>query len=390
MPSNDANSAAPNEGGGPTDADLRQFGYAPGGYIITCRTCEEKTSPGEWCDKRATCCRPCAVTRWNNQRAAPVPLAGEGEKDLGRLGQSPSRGSQSDREPSDEELLHAVKWREGIYDGKPLTRRQIIAELHDYRMILAEVPLVYDHVTGGRISKPNTSARAVIAVADDHLTELVEEEVKERLERAHSAGEPREGEASAPPNHIKSPSPSEHEGGSETILTGLDIMAWTIREDIRFAEKSERATPLTDDSFIIPRHWMPHRVARRWIENLDEAAALIRRLAGERDEARVDTDARWFIRMAEIRESSGVGHKPMLSDVPEAIRDRISSLQSQVDGLRKAVEEIATHGGDTQPDGPEYDCGNPYDVAYAAQREEAWAIGQIARRALASLQQGSE
>jgi hypothetical protein len=36
---------------------LRQFGYAPGGYIITCRGCDLQN----WdCDKRATTCRQCA------------------------------------------------------------------------------------------------------------------------------------------------------------------------------------------------------------------------------------------------------------------------------------------------------------------------------------------
>lgn len=41
------------------------------------------------------------------------------------------------------------------------------AELHDYAMLLESVPEVYCHITGGRISKPNTIASAVIAEHDD-------------------------------------------------------------------------------------------------------------------------------------------------------------------------------------------------------------------------------
>lgn len=75
-----------------------------------------------------------------------------------------------------------------------------------------------------------------------------------------------------------------------------------------------------------------------------DAAALILRLAGERDEARADRDdtrSRWLIRMYHIREASGVGAKPMLDEVADAIRERISALQAEVEGLRGALEPFA-------------------------------------------------
>lgn len=40
-------------------------------------------------------------------------------------------------------------------------------ELSDYSTVLGEVSQVYDHVTHGNISKPNTSAKDVISVSDD-------------------------------------------------------------------------------------------------------------------------------------------------------------------------------------------------------------------------------
>lgn len=53
------------------------------------------------------------------------------------------------------------------------------ADLSDLYMVMDNVSKVYMHVTGGRISKPNTSADAVIAEADDRCTEAVEEALNE-------------------------------------------------------------------------------------------------------------------------------------------------------------------------------------------------------------------
>jgi len=45
---------------------------------------------------------------------------------------------------------------------------KVAAELHDYHVLLANVSKVYYHVTGGVISKPNTTSEAVIATADEY------------------------------------------------------------------------------------------------------------------------------------------------------------------------------------------------------------------------------
>lgn len=59
---------------------------------------------------------------------------------------------------------------------------QIQRELYDYFVMMGEVSKVYDAVTGGRVSKPNTCAEAVISEFDDYLNSLVEEAVKDELE----------------------------------------------------------------------------------------------------------------------------------------------------------------------------------------------------------------
>jgi hypothetical protein len=50
---------------------------------------------------------------------------------------------------------------------------QIARELADYHDLIGRVSEVYSSVTGGRISKPNTLAAAVIAQAEDYTDEAV-------------------------------------------------------------------------------------------------------------------------------------------------------------------------------------------------------------------------
>ncbi len=69
--------------------------------------------------------------------------------------------------------------QQGILEVK---LEQIKKELYDYWVLLEEVPKVYETVTGGRISKPNTCSGAVIAEFEDYLTRTADEDVKERTE----------------------------------------------------------------------------------------------------------------------------------------------------------------------------------------------------------------
>lgn len=70
-------------------------------------------------------------------------------------------------------------------DGK-LDLDKVMRELHDYSFMMDEVPKVYDHVSGGVISKPNTHAFEVINRHDDKRKEdidwAVKEAVKETIE----------------------------------------------------------------------------------------------------------------------------------------------------------------------------------------------------------------
>ena len=75
---------------------------------------------------------------------------------------------------------------------KPLPER-LADELADFRMVMDHCSEIYMHFSRGRISKPNTLPREVIAVAEDCDTEEFQEECREvrrtALEEAEQACE---------------------------------------------------------------------------------------------------------------------------------------------------------------------------------------------------------
>lgn len=59
----------------------------------------------------------------------------------------------------------------------------------------------------------------------------------------------------------------------------------------------------------------------------------VERLSAERDEAQAE-NTRWLLRMESIREASGVGVLPMLSELPDAIAAKMAVLSAEREGLR--------------------------------------------------------
>lgn len=72
-------------------------------------------------------------------------------------------------------------WRELVCPNGEWDFDAVKAELHDYRTLLREVSVVYQHVTGDAISKPNTSAADVIAMADEYAERQLRERVNEMV-----------------------------------------------------------------------------------------------------------------------------------------------------------------------------------------------------------------
>ena len=70
------------------------------------------------------------------------------------------------------DITHA-DYPERFEDGT--LARAIACEMHDYAAVMHGASRVYMHITGGKVSKPNTDPGVVIAMADDACTEAAQE-----------------------------------------------------------------------------------------------------------------------------------------------------------------------------------------------------------------------
>jgi hypothetical protein len=71
-------------------------------------------------------------------------------------------------------------WR-GIYP-RGMTIENVCAELWDLKTLAGNVPLVYDHVTGGKASKANTDPSVIKMLHDEHVNELIEDALEDERE----------------------------------------------------------------------------------------------------------------------------------------------------------------------------------------------------------------
>ena len=80
-----------------------------------------------------------------------------------------------------EKIESADFWCNWVYP-EGANPEQIQNELNDYHSFFEETAKVYEHITGGRISKVNTLAREVIAAADEYYENICEETIKDEEE----------------------------------------------------------------------------------------------------------------------------------------------------------------------------------------------------------------
>jgi hypothetical protein len=67
-------------------------------------------------------------------------------------------------------------WKPIVAPDGTLDVEQVKRELFDYHTTMENVPLVYDEITGGRISKQNTLASAVIGEYNAHLERMLNDD----------------------------------------------------------------------------------------------------------------------------------------------------------------------------------------------------------------------
>jgi len=106
-------------------------------------------------------------------------------------------------------------------------------------------------------------------------------------------------------------------------------------------------------------------------------------------------DGRWLTRMYEIRQASGIGFRPMLSEVPAAIKARIDALEARATtaetALAQAREALEPFARVAEVDIGESEADDDTfrNSARAYARAPAITVGDI-RRARAALNPGGD
>ena len=80
------------------------------------------------------------------------------------------------------EKVYRQFWKPLVAKFGFIDMSQVKKELFDYYNILENASVVYDHITGGRISKPNTCSSAVISEYEARVQELIQEGIDDALE----------------------------------------------------------------------------------------------------------------------------------------------------------------------------------------------------------------
>jgi hypothetical protein len=73
-------------------------------------------------------------------------------------------------------------WADLVEVDGQLDLRKVAAELHDYLYLIKELPGLYDNLTGGAISKPNTRTDVVLEYANARANRLAADAVAEARE----------------------------------------------------------------------------------------------------------------------------------------------------------------------------------------------------------------
>jgi hypothetical protein len=134
--------------------------------------------------------------------------------------------STDDHAEPEVDRVFAEFWADIVCPDGEWDLAQVKRELHDYHIALSEVPKVYCHVTGGRMSKPHYYAEDVIREADEWAEQLAKDSVTDLIEdwfAAFHAEDPR------------SPTPAEMMsllhwalmlGGAVLACHDLGLLSW--------------------------------------------------------------------------------------------------------------------------------------------------------------------
>lgn len=75
-------------------------------------------------------------------------------------------------------------WNDIIYKNNKLDKEAILNELSDYYFLIKELPKLYCHITGGKLSKLCYDANTLIRESDDFTNQLIEQAIKDYKEES--------------------------------------------------------------------------------------------------------------------------------------------------------------------------------------------------------------
>jgi hypothetical protein len=73
------------------------------------------------------------------------------------------------------EQVYEDFWKPIIEKDGSVDLEQIKKELYDYYVFMEEVAKVYDYISGGQVSKPNTASSILIAFHDEAINRAISE-----------------------------------------------------------------------------------------------------------------------------------------------------------------------------------------------------------------------
>lgn len=92
------------------------------------------------------------------------------------------KGHIKDIDQSLLDIPGAEFWKNIVFTDGEIDTQKVFDELHDYGFLLYAIPIVYQEVTGGKMSKTHYIPSVVIDLFRDYVEELNQEAVKEAME----------------------------------------------------------------------------------------------------------------------------------------------------------------------------------------------------------------
>lgn len=111
---------------------------------------------------------------WTAGALAVLKAATFPDRRIGGRDAAPDRHASNATQAAWDAEVHEF-WMPIIAPDGVIQEELVLAELSDFSHIMNEVSAVYDEVTGGKLSKPNYFAHAVIGVYEDRASEEIRE-----------------------------------------------------------------------------------------------------------------------------------------------------------------------------------------------------------------------